>query len=302
MKLLHIVKDGNIRLAVLTNDGVLDIVETGKAYQVPVPHTLKQLISQEDGLRTIENIIDRASNNNPEFFEPEEQLEYGPSVNDPEKIICIGLNYIDHAEESKMDIPKEPIVFSKFNNALAAHNQSVALPEMATKFDYEAELVIIIGKEASNISEEEAHKYIFGYTVGNDLSARDLQFKSGQWLIGKTLNDFAPVGPYVVPSTIIKDPHNLNIECHVNGETRQKANTKDMIFNCYTIISYLSKYLTLKPGDIIFSGTPEGVILGYPEDKQIWLTPEDEVTVTIESIGTLSNKLVKTNNMVALEK
>ncbi|RLL41139.1 FAA hydrolase family protein [Oceanobacillus piezotolerans] len=302
MKLLHILKEGKIRLAVSTNNGVLDIVETGQAYQVQVPYTLKQLISQEDGLETIEDIIERASKNNPELFTPEEQIEYGPSVNDPEKIICIGLNYIDHAEESKMDIPKEPIVFSKFNNSLAAHNQAVALPEIATKYDYEAELVIIIGKEGSNIPEDEAHRYIFGYTVGNDLSARDLQFKSGQWLIGKTLNDFAPVGPYVVPSSVIKDPHNLNIECHVNGETRQKANTKDMIFNCYTIISYLSKYVTLKPGDVIFSGTPDGVILGYPEEKQDWLTPEDEIVVTIENIGTLSNKLVRSKHKVALEK
>ncbi|WP_461610831.1 fumarylacetoacetate hydrolase family protein [Cytobacillus kochii] len=291
MKLLHIIKEGVIRLAVSTNDGVLDIVEAGKAYQVSIPLTLKQLISQEEGIKIIKEIINKASKNNPELFKPEEQIEYGPSVNDPEKIICIGLNYVDHAEESKMDIPTEPVVFSKFNNALAAHNQSVVLPEIATKYDYEAELVIIIGKEASDISEDEAHKHIFGYTVGNDFSARDLQFKSDQWLLGKTLNNLAPVGPYVVPSTIIKNPHNLNIECHVNGETRQKANTKDMIFNCYKLISYLSKYLTLKPGDIIFSGTPNGVVLGYPEEKQIWLTPEDEVTVTIEGIGTLSNRL-----------
>ncbi|MCP8971313.1 fumarylacetoacetate hydrolase family protein [Ectobacillus ponti] len=293
MKLLHIVKGEEIRLALSTEYGVLDVVQAGAAYQMPVAGTLKQLIVQgEKGLQTIESILHKAVRDNPDFFEQEETVVYGPSVDNPEKIICIGLNYINHAAESKMAVPKEPIVFSKFSNALAAHNQPIVLPDLAVKYDYEAELVIIIGKEAYKVSEEAAHEYIFGYTVGNDLSARDLQFKSGQWLIGKTLDGFAPVGPYVVPANAVVDPHNLVIACQVNGETRQKANTKDMIFNCHTIISYLSQYMTLKPGDIIFSGTPDGVILGYPEDRQMWLTAEDHVTVTIEGIGTLSNTLI----------
>lgn len=221
----------------------------------------------------------------------DENITYAPCISEPEKIICVGLNYVDHAEESKMEIPTSPVLFSKFNNALAAHNQTIALPTNAEKYDYEAELVIVIGKEASNVSKDDALSYVFGYAVGNDLSARDLQFRTGQWLLGKSLDHFAPIGPELVTADQV-DPTNLNISCKVNGETRQSSNTRDMIFDCATIISYVSEYMTLKPGDVIFSGTPDGVILGYPEDQQIWLKSGDEVEVSIEDIGTLFNVLV----------
>ena len=182
------------------------------------------------------------------------------------------------------------VLFSKFNNALSAHKQEIDLPKNAEHFDYEAELIIVIGKEASNISKEDALSYVFGYTVGNDLSARDLQFRSGQWLLGKTCDQFAPTGPYLVTADEL-DPTNLDIELKVNGEVKQSANTRDMIFDCATIVSYLSQHMTLKPGDIIFSGTPDGVILGYPEEQRVWLKSGDEVQVTIENIGTLTNIL-----------
>ena len=201
---------------------------------------------------------------------------YAPVVTKPEKIICVGLNYADHAKEANMDIPDYPVLFSKFNNALAAHKQVISLPKKAEKFDYEAELVIVMGKEATKVSKEEALSYVFGYTVGNDFSARDLQFRTGQWLLGKSCDDFAPIGPYIVTSDEI-DPQNLEISCKVNGEIRQSAHTRDMIFDCATIISYLSQYMTLKPGDLIFTGTPEGVIVGYPEEQQQWLKSGDEV-------------------------
>ena len=220
----------------------------------------------------------------------EEEIVYAPCMTQPEKIICVGLNYADHAKESNMDIPTYPVLFSKFNNALAAHNQIIRLPKTAEKFDYEVELVIVIGKEAENVSKDEALSYVFGYTVGNDLSARDLQFRSGQWLLGKTCDHFGPIGPYLVTADEL-DPSNLNIECKVNGEVRQSANTRDMIFDCATLVSYLSQHMTLKPGDIIFSGTPEGVILGYPEAEQVWLKSGDEVQVSVEDIGTLVNVL-----------
>ena len=156
--------------------------------------------------------------------------------------------------------------------------------------DYEAELVIIIGKEASKVTKEEALSYVFGYTVGNDLSARDLQSRSSQWLLGKTCDNFAPIGPYITTAGEI-DPNNLNIGCKVNGVVRQAANTKDMIFDCATIISYISESMTLKPGDIIFTGTPGGVILGYPKERQQWLKAGDEIEVSIQHIGTLANRL-----------
>ncbi|MFP3122488.1 fumarylacetoacetate hydrolase family protein [Ectobacillus funiculus] len=292
MRLLHIVKNEELRLAIFTEQGVLDLAEAGEVFNFSLPQTLKQVIIQgEEGLAKIEEITNKAMSQRKDLFRQEESITFGPSVDSPEKIICIGLNYISHAEESKMKVPTEPIVFSKFSNALSAHQQIVELPNNAEKYDYEAELVVIIGKEARNITEEEAPNYIFGYTIGNDLSARDLQFKTGQWLIGKTLDGFAPVGPYTVPSKFIGNPHNLDIECRVNGQVCQKANTKDMIFNCYKIISYLSEYMTLKPGDVIFTGTPEGVILGYPEGEQAWLTSQDEVTISIDKLGTLRNTL-----------
>jgi 2-keto-4-pentenoate hydratase/2-oxohepta-3-ene-1,7-dioic acid hydratase in catechol pathway len=190
-----------------------------------------------------------------------------------------------------MEIPTSPILFSKFSNALTGHKNTVNLPKTAEKFDYEAELAVIIGKTAQYVDEEDALSYVFGYSIGNDLSARDLQMRTGQWLLGKTCDGFAPVGPYIVTTDELSDPNNLDVECKVNGEIRQKANTRDMIFNCAKIISYASQYMTLKPGDIILTGTPDGVILGYPNEKQKWLEPGDEIKVSIGGIGTLSTTL-----------
>ncbi len=217
--------------------------------------------------------------------------DFAVPVLHPEKILCIGLNYAEHSEESHMELPSSPTVFSKFSNALTAHNHAIPLPKSASQFDYEAELVIIIGKKAQHIKKEQAHTVIFGYTVGNDLSARDLQLKTSQWLLGKTPDKFAPIGPYVVPASDI-DPQNLQIQSFVNGKLRQSSHTSKMIFDCQTIVSYLSDYMTLQPGDLIFTGTPAGVILGYPPEKQQWLRPGDEVTIKIEKIGELTNRLI----------
>ena len=164
------------------------------------------------------------------------------------------------------------------------------LPLNAKQFDYEAELVIVIGKTVENVSRENAMSHIFGYTIGNDLSARDLQFRTGQWLLGKTCDGFAPIGPYLVTADEV-DSSNLEISCSVNGELRQQGNTKNMIFDCAHIVSYLSQHMTLRPGDIIFTGTPAGVILGYPEEQRNWLKSGDEVVISIEKIGSLKNKL-----------
>ena len=204
----------------------------------------------------------------------------------------MGLNYLDHVKESgDEEVPDEPVIFSKFNNALAAHNESIPVPTTGKQFDYEAEMILVIGKEAKDVSKEEALDYVFGYSIGNDLSVRDLQFKSGrQWLLGKTPDKFAPVGPYLVTADSIDSSH-LDISMKRNGKTVQSSNTKHMIFDWGTIISYLSKHMTLKPGDIIFTGTPEGVIFGLPEDERDWLESGDQLEVTIESLGTLKNIL-----------
>jgi 2-keto-4-pentenoate hydratase/2-oxohepta-3-ene-1,7-dioic acid hydratase in catechol pathway len=278
MKLLNFKVRNEIRLGVKTEEGIIDGTKVAASIDEVIAggeDTLKKL--SELAYKKIETI-------------GEEKIAFAPCVTKPEKIICIGLNYMSHGEECNMDIPAAPLLFSKFNNALTAHNQVVTLPKSAYKFDYEAELVIVIGKEAANVSKEDALSYVFGYTAGNDLSARDLQFVSGQWLLGKTCDGFAPLGPYLITADEV-DPNNLDIKCEVNGVVLQSANTSDMIFDCATIVSYISQYMTLKPGDIIFSGTPSGVMLGYPEGEQVWLKSGDEVAVSVEKIGKLVNVL-----------
>ncbi len=286
MKFINFKVGDQIRLGLKTEKGVIDVEQAATALSLELPTKIEQVIAGgEKALRQLDEL-----NKQEVSTISEEDLVYAPCITQPEKIICVGLNYIDHAKESNMEVPTSPVLFSKFNNALAAHNQTISLPKNAEKFDYEVEMVIVIGREASNVSKDEALSYVFGYTVGNDLSARDLQFRSGQWLLGKTCDHFGPIGPYLVTADEL-DPTNLNIQCKVNGEVRQSANTRDMIFDCATLVSYLSQHMTLKPGDIIFSGTPEGVILGYPEDQQVWLKSGDEVQVSVENIGTLVNVL-----------
>ncbi len=286
VKFVNFRRENQIHFGVKVEAGIIDVTEEAKKYSMQMPASIEQYInSGEIGSFALNELMEREVQ-----IIPEGQVVYAPCVINPEKIICVGLNYVSHQDECDITIPQEPILFSKFNNALAAHNEKIVLPKSAVKFDYEAELVIVIGKKAINVSATDAINYVFGYTVGNDFSARDLQFRTGQWLLGKTCDKFAPIGPYLVSADEI-NPDNLEISCTVNGEIRQKANTGDMIFDCATIISYLSKYMTLQPGDIIFSGTPGGVILGYPEEKQKWLRSGDIVAVSIEKIGTLVNIL-----------
>ena len=290
MKLVNFKKGQESFIGVKTEQGILNLTKAGHTFQAEVPDQMIDLIKQNN-LPVILQLAERVQHDDPSLFDNEADIEYRPSVVNPEKIICVGLNYVSHVEEANIqDIPKTPILFSKYGNALAAHNEVIPLPKIAEKIDYEAELVAVIGKEARDVSEEEALSYVFGYCAGNDLSARDLQFTTSQWLLGKSLDGFAPVGPYLVTADEI-DPDNLSIETKVNGDIRQSSNTKYMIFNCAKIISYISKHMTLKPGDLIFTGTPEGVIMGYPEEKQQWLKPGDVVEVTIEKLGTLRNTL-----------
>jgi 2-keto-4-pentenoate hydratase/2-oxohepta-3-ene-1,7-dioic acid hydratase in catechol pathway len=213
----------------------------------------------------------------------ENEIEYGPLVSRPEKIVCVGLNYRHHAQEIGAPLPQQPVLFSKYNNALLAHQGKLKLPvHVARKFDYEVELVIVMGREAYNVSEADALNYVAGYATGNDFSARDLQLETGgQWMIGKTPDGFAPLGPYMVTADQI-DPDKLKLECRVNSETRQSSTTADFIFNTRQMISYISKFITLKPGDIIFTGTPEGVTLGKPKEEQVWLKAGDKIACTVE--------------------
>ena len=295
LSLLTIRRNGEYRLGVKTDKGILDVPQAAKLLKMHAPATMDDLLQNEDG-PSLNALVGTAlkSNAASTAFVKEGTVEYGPAVTRPEKIVCVGLNYRKHAKEVGMQPPSQPVLFNKYNNALNHHNGTIKLPvEVAKKFDYEVELVMVMGKEAKNVTEADALSYVAGYCTGNDFTARDLQLEtpSVQWMIGKTPDQFAPLGPYLVTADQI-DPDNLKIECRVNGETRQSSNTNDLIFNCRQIISFISRYIKLKPGDIIFTGTPEGVIAGKPKDKQVWLKPGDKVACSLEKLGELKFELI----------
>lgn len=212
-----------------------------------------------------------------------------PPVPAPEKIICIGLNYRDHAIETGAEIPTEPVVFSKFNSTLIGHGETIRLPKVSKEVDYEAELVVIIGQSAKHVSADQAMDHVFGYTCGHDVSARDWQKgrPGGQWLLGKTFDTFAPIGPCLVTTRDIPDPSDLRVQMHLNGEVVQDSTTAQLIFDIPSLISHLSQIVTLKPGDLIFTGTPPGV--GAARTPPLFLKPGDQCTVEIQGIGQLTN-------------
>lgn len=208
----------------------------------------------------------------------------------PPKFICIGLNYRDHAEESKLPIPEVPTVFAKFPTAVTGHGHPIVLPRNSTKPDYEAEFAIVIGRRGRHIAEENWRDYVFGYTMVNDVSARDFQMATSQWMIGKTFDTFAPMGPSIVTADEIPDPHNLSISLELSGEVMQNSNTSNLIFKVPRLIAYLSSVFTLEPGDVIATGTPAGV--GFARKPPRWLKPGDEVRVRVEGLGELMNPVV----------
>ena len=220
------------------------------------------------------------------------EVELSPPLPDPGKIICIGKNYADHAREMGGEAPELPVVFSKFSSALIAAGDPVVLPKISQQVDYEAELVVVIGREARQIPADQAWEHVFGYCCGNDISARDWQKgrPGGQWLLGKTFDTFAPMGPGITPASEVGDPHNLDIVCRVNGQIRQQANTRDLIFGIDYLISHLSSFVTLQPGDLIFTGTPSGV--GAARQPPQFLQPGDRVEVEIGGLPLLANPVV----------
>ena len=279
MKLFNFYQDKELHLGVTDGERFVDVNRCG------YPVTMMDVIEDRSGLHR-ENVARILKNGKPLT----QVAHFAPPIVAPEKVLCVGLNYAEHTAETHLEKPAYPALFSKFNNALNAHNHPIILPDTASHYDYEAELVIVIGHAARKVSPEDAPKYIFGYTAGNDFSARDLQLRTTQWLLGKTPDGFAPIGPCITTADEL-DPSALQIRSYVNGELRQDGNTRDMIFNCAAIVSYISQFFTLKPGDLIFTGTPKGVIMVYPEDKQHWLKAGDTVTVEIEGIGSLTTPL-----------
>lgn len=222
-----------------------------------------------------------------------DKAKYLAPVHDPRKIICIGLNYKDHAAESGVPLPKEPILFSKYPTSLIGHKQNIVLPPVSQEVDYEAELVIVIGKKGKNIPTGAAKDYVAGYAVGHDVSARDWQLKKDgkQWMVGKTFDTFAPIGPEMVTSDESGDPAQMPIKLRLNGQTMQDSNTNQLIFGVGEILAYLSQVFTLEAGDVIFTGTPPGV--GFARKPQVFLKGGDVVEVEIGGLGILQNPVVQ---------
>jgi 2-keto-4-pentenoate hydratase/2-oxohepta-3-ene-1,7-dioic acid hydratase in catechol pathway len=208
----------------------------------------------------------------------------------PPKIICIGLNYRDHAAEAKLAIPDTPTVFAKFPTAALGPGEAIVLPKNSTKPDYEAEFAFVIGRGGRHIAEADWREHVFGYTAFNDVSARDFQMATSQWMIGKTFDAFAPFGPAIVTADEIADPHNLDISLRIGAEVLQRSNTRELIFGIPKLIAHLSSVFTLEPGDVIATGTPSGV--GFARKPPRWLRPGDVVTVSISGIGDLVNPVV----------
>ena len=249
-----------------------------------IPPSLKALLAQQAGVGRAAAAMEKGLSSG--MFVDGKLLAPIPR---PDKVMCIGLNYRNHAVESGMEIPSEPVCFSKFSQAVIGPNTAIELPAVCHKVDYEAELVAVIGRSGKHISEADARDYVAGYINGNDVSARDWQFgrPGGQWLLGKTPDTFAPIGPWLVTADEIADPHQLSIGLRLNGETLQNSNTQELIFTVDQLVAHLSQLITLEPGDLIFTGTPSGV--GASRKPPVFLKPGDTVEVEIEGLGVLKN-------------
>ncbi len=286
MKLATIQTPHGPRAALAVADGYIDLHATDRG----LPTCMKALLAASPAIRkaaadtaTCKNAVKYAAN----------AVKLLPPVPNPAKILCIGLNYRDHAIEGNKPIPDEPVIFGKFPNTLIAHGDPIKLPKVAKKVDYEAELVIVIGKTGKNIpNNDSAFDYVGGYTVGHDVSARDWQFIGAekQWIIGKTFDTFAPTGPVLVTTDELTNPHKLQVQLRLNGTTLQNSNTKEFIFGVPHVLGYLSQCVTLEPGALIVTGTPPGV--GIARTPPILLKAGDVAEVEIEGIGTLRNPVV----------
>jgi 2-keto-4-pentenoate hydratase/2-oxohepta-3-ene-1,7-dioic acid hydratase in catechol pathway len=250
--------------------------------------TMLQVIESWDDARPqIENLLTNAMG---DAFADLHSVQVVAPILRPNKLLCVGLNYRDHALESNMEIPKVPTIFNKFASSIIGPGEKIILPKKSEKPDYEAEFAVVIGKGGRHIPEDKWKEHVFGYTIINDVSARDYQLATTQWLMGKTFDTFAPMGPDVVTADEIADPHNLDIKMTINGEVLQNSNTKHLIFNIPNLISYISSVCTLEPGDIISTGTPAGVGLGFKPPR--WLKPGDECVVSVQGLGELRNPCV----------
>jgi 2-keto-4-pentenoate hydratase/2-oxohepta-3-ene-1,7-dioic acid hydratase in catechol pathway len=275
-----------VRLGVRTEAGVVDVRAAAADAGLSAPDSMTDVIrGGPEAIERVERVLAGAATTI-----AESEVSHAPAVPDPGKILCVGANYRKHAEEAGLPLPDQPIYFAKFGNSLAGHREEVVLPAATQRGDYEVELVAVIGRPARNVATQDALDHVFGYATGNDLSARELQMRSSQWLYGKAIDGFAPLGPYVVTADEVGDPQRLRLRTWVNDELRQDSTTADMVFSVAEMVSDLSQIMTLEPGDVIYTGTPEGVVLGMKDPT--WLQPGDEVACEVEGLGRLVTTLV----------
>lgn len=258
-----------------------------------VVFTLEEVLQVKEGLPLLEEQLrglERSSSGIQSYLFDLSMIDFLPPVMRPLKLIGVGLNYKDHAEEVKLPEPKQPLIFGMYSNAIIAHERPIVIPPMSKQVDYEAELGVVIGRRARNVSTRNALQFVAGYTIVHDVSARDLQFSDGQWLRAKSFDTFAPMGPFLVTTEDLEDAGSLAIEMRLNGRTMQKSNTNNLIFKIPDLVSYISGVMTLEVGDVIATGTPGGV--GFARNPQVFMQPGDVAEIEIEGIGVLRNPIV----------
>jgi len=273
---------------VVRGSTAIHLGEAGLAAGVDLPRRTTDLLREWNWREKAALAIEYAEERGTGTYDLADLARHAP-VSEPEKVICVGLNYEDHAEESGADPPDEPVLFAKFPSAITGPDDEIAWdPDLTEKVDYEAELCVVIGAEAREVSEDDAMAYVAGYAPGNDVSARDLQFSDEQWVRGKSLDTFAPIGPDLVTTDEIDDVHDLSIWAELDGERLQESTTANLIFGIPELVSFCSQAFTLEPGDVIFTGTPAGV--GIFREPSVLMDEGSEITIGIEQVGELTNR------------
>ena len=305
MKLVTYVHQERHHLGAISDSQVIGLADAWDAYQkgaeAPAgngssfPDDMPALLGSDDEAWQLVRSVVAWAETSPDtkgasFRKPLDQVRLAPPVANPSKIVCVGLNYRDHCLEQDIELPARPILFAKFPSSVIGPGDEIRWsPDASQKVDYEAELAVVIGRQGRNIPTEHAYDYVAGYTIVNDVSARDAQFADEQWIRGKSFDTFCPMGPYLLTADEVPDPHTLDIRCWVNGELRQDSNTRELVFKVHDLLAYISKTSTLVPGDVLITGTPGGV--GVFRDPQVFLKPGDLVEIEIDKLGRLSNRV-----------
>ena len=289
MKIARYIYNNHYRYGLLYSESIVDFPALSRNFNLQLPSSIEEFINGGNTTLTMaEALLNNASKSDIDRVSiSRKKVKLLAPLLFPPKILCLGWNYIDHTAETKTQVPAEPVVFMKPHTAIIGPGEKIIKRPFVKELDYEGELAIVIGKRAKDVSESEALDYIFGYTIFNDVSARDFQFKDKQWTRGKGFDTFAPIGPCIVTRDELPNTINVGIRTWINGEQRQNGSTKDMVFNICQIIYHLSRVMTLEPCDVIATGTPSGV--GMAMNPQVWLKHGDNIRIEIENIGTLEN-------------